>query len=53
MSVVTALTGIIPPVVMGGAAIKITKGALGKPTARKKGKGRRMKARYPSRNRPF
>ena len=35
MTVVSQLTGIIPTVVAGGAALKFTKAALGSPKGRK------------------
>ena len=55
MPVVASLIGIIPPVVMAGAAIKITKGALGSPAARRRTKvTSRRKSNYPkSKYSPF
>lgn len=44
MPVVAALIGIIPPVVVAGATIRITKAAIGSPSARKK--SRKVKAKY-------
>jgi len=49
MSVVAALTGIIPPIVAGGVALKFTQAALGKQkrsSGRVKGKGKRLSNKY-------
>jgi len=38
MTVASQLTGIIPPVVAGGVALKFTKAALGSPRGKRKSK---------------
>jgi len=38
MTVIDSLTGIIPPVIAGGVALKFTKAALGNPRGKRKSK---------------
>lgn len=49
MTVVASLTGLFPPIVAGGVALKFTQAALGKRkrnSRRVKGKGKRLSNKY-------